>query len=30
MMLAAAMAIQENGPHQLDYLALLRGWEMAE
>ena len=28
LMLGAAMAIQENGQHQLDYLCMLKGWEM--
>ena len=27
-LLAAAMAIQENGRHDLDLIALLRGWEL--
>jgi TRAP-type C4-dicarboxylate transport system permease small subunit len=29
MMLGAAMAVQENGTINLDYFAMLRGWEMA-
>ncbi len=29
MMLAAAMAIQENGTQALDYFAMLRGWELS-
>jgi len=29
MMLGVAMAIVENGTTQLDYLSMLRGWEMA-
>ena len=28
MLLAAAMAIQENGPSAMDYMAMLRGWAM--
>ena len=28
LMLGAAMAIQENGSTGLDYLAMLRGWEL--
>ena len=28
MMLAMAMAIQENGTEALDYIAMLRGWEL--
>lgn len=30
LLLGAAMAQHENGPHQLDYLAMLRGWEMTQ
>lgn len=30
LLLGAAMALHENGQHQLDYLAMLRGWEMAQ
>ncbi len=29
LMLAAAMAIQENGTQALDYFSMLRGWELS-
>ncbi|MBR7030336.1 MAG: hypothetical protein IKI06_03755 [Prevotella sp.] len=29
MMVATAMAIQENGTESLDYFAMMRGWELA-
>ena len=29
MAVGAAMALQENGTHNLDYFAMLRGWDMA-
>ena len=30
LMLGAAMALHENGQHHLDYLAMLRGYEIAQ
>jgi len=29
MMVAAAMAIQENGTSDIDYFAMLRGWTLS-
>ena len=29
MMVATAMAIQENGTESIDYFAMMRGWELA-